>query len=277
MNCKNLQENLALYIDESLDVRSYAVLDEHLSNCSVCQNKLAEYQFLQNNLRNLSRPQIPNDLAFSVQSAVVAQINKSQSSKLFNLSDDWKEFLQFRVMPYSVGTVAALIFSFSLLFFLLSAQNGLEKSLETAKNNAQLAPSKVMLTPTETADYKEIEEPVITQKEYASARFSVSGESPSINPSGALAALTKSMMRGGKMNEDEVVVVADVFSNGLATISSVVEAPNNQANMKELEKALSSNPEDAPFVPSRLDKRPDYVQVVLKIQRVDVVDDKRKR
>ena len=112
--------------------------------------------------------------------------------------------------------------------------------------------------------------PDISPDEYASSRLAISGESPSINPRGALVALTRSLVRG-EMRDDEVVVVADVFSNGLAQISEVVEPSHDRKAVEELQKALGSDPSFAPFVSSNLDQRSsDTIRVVLKIQNVNV-------
>lgn len=109
----------------------------------------------------------------------------------------------------------------------------------------------------------------INAKDFANARISVSNESPSINPSGALIALTKSIVRG-EMKDEEVVVVADVFSNGLARIGEVIEQPQDAQTLFDLKKALETDSDFAPFVPASFDNRADSVQIVLKIQRVDV-------
>jgi len=77
------------------------------------------------------------------------------------------------------------------------------------------------------------------------------------------------MFRGG-MKDDEVVVVADVFGNGLAQVSEVVEPSRDTRAIAELEKALQSDPEFAPFVPASLEDRPDSVRVVLRFQVVNV-------
>ena len=78
----------------------------------------------------------------------------------------------------------------------------------------------------------------ILPAEYATTRLSISGESPSVNPQGALVALTKSLVRG-EMTDDEVVVVAEVFGNGLARISQVVEPSGNSRAIEDLEKAFN--------------------------------------
>lgn len=105
---------------------------------------------------------------------------------------------------------------------------------------------------------------------YADGRRGIAGESPSINPRGALVALTKSLVRG-EMHDDEVVVVADVFSNGLAQIAEVVEPSRDRRAVSELQKALESDPSFAPFVSADVDQRSETpIRVVLKIQNVDV-------
>jgi hypothetical protein len=106
-------------------------------------------------------------------------------------------------------------------------------------------------------------------RSYASTRKDISNESPSINPEGALVALTNSLAEGD-LKEGEVVVVADVFGNGLAKIDEVVEPSRDRRAVVELDRALRSDPAYAPFVPADLDQRPDSVKVILKIQSVNV-------
>jgi hypothetical protein len=72
------------------------------------------------------------------------------------------------------------------------------------------------------------------------------------------------------MHDDEVTVVADVFSNGLAQVAEVVEPSHDRRAIEELQKALQSDPSFAPFVPADVDKRSGTVRVVLKIQNVNV-------
>jgi hypothetical protein len=112
-------------------------------------------------------------------------------------------------------------------------------------------------------------EPVLKPSDYARSRMAIAGESPSINPQGALVALTRSLVRG-EMKDDEVVVVADVFGNGLAQIAEVIEPSHDRHAVAELQKALESDPAYAPFVSADMDRRSDAVRVVLKIQSVSV-------
>ena len=72
------------------------------------------------------------------------------------------------------------------------------------------------------------------------------------------------------MNDEEVVVVADVFGDGLANLREIVEAPSDDDAMRELERAFRTSPEEAPFLPAKISKGSDAVRVVLKIHRVEV-------
>ncbi|MGI8641629.1 MAG: anti-sigma factor family protein [Pyrinomonadaceae bacterium] len=263
MKCENLQLNLSVYLDDILTGEERAAVDEHLARCPLCRQKLADFQALRRDLRVLPRPEMPNDLMASVRNRVAQEVKSNQPS-IF--TEDFRRWLQMRLMPYSVGTVASLIVGFTLLWTLLStANNRLEFEL------AKVAPSSgtgVMLANSNTQ--LSLNEFELSAADFAAARISVSGDSPSVNPQGALIALTKSIVRG-KMKDDEVVVVADVFGDGLAQIAEVVEPSKDIDAVRELEKALKTNPDYAPsFVPANLDQRSNIVRVVLRIQRVNV-------
>jgi hypothetical protein len=72
------------------------------------------------------------------------------------------------------------------------------------------------------------------------------------------------------MKDDEVVVVADVYSNGSAQIAQVVEPSHNRDAVVELARALDNGLGSTPFVPAAYDKRSDSVRVIFKIQTVYV-------
>ncbi|MDQ3798058.1 MAG: zf-HC2 domain-containing protein [Acidobacteriota bacterium] len=271
MSCKDLQEAIALYADgDTLEENVRARVDTHLPTCPLCRARLAEFQTLQNDLRVLSRPAIPADLLNSVRSAVAVEVAASQKKQPFIYSEGFRRWLQFRFMPYAVGTVASLILTFSLLASLLSSQNPtVRNNLANADSgDVSFGSSQLLLAANSNPMIEELK---MSQSEYAAKRVTVANESPSVNPTGALVALTKSIVRG-KMRDDEVVVVADVFGNGMARISEVVEAPSNESDLQALENALQKDPNEAAFLPARFDNRSDVVRVVLKIQRVDVVE-----
>jgi hypothetical protein len=64
-----------------------------------------------------------------------------------------------------------------------------------------------------------------------------------------------------------MIVVADVFSNGAASLADVVQAPRDRQMLADFEVALRQS---AAFVPASLDRRPDTMRVVFTVQKVDV-------
>ena len=261
MFCENLQFNLSLYSDDVLNAEERAALDEHLAQCPLCRQKLADFQSLRNNLRVLARPDFSNELLNKVRNTVAEELYTTETKPVFIFSDNVQNWLQMRLMPYTVGTVASLVFGFSLLWSLFSGIHNIQQNGGFNLNNK----STILLA---NSDPKRRPGDSSTD-EYPGVELQISNETPSVNPSGALIALTKSFVRG-EMKEDEVVVVADVFSNGLAQIAEVVEPTNDWKTVNELEEALKNDPDYAPFVPAKADHRSETVRVIFKIQHVEV-------
>jgi len=114
----------------------------------------------------------------------------------------------------------------------------------------------------------------ISSASYAALRTPFNTESPSLNPAGALATLgwqVDHWRRTNRQGDDDMVIVADVFTNGSASLADVVQAPRDHRVLEEFEKALRTDPA---FVPASLDRRPETMRVVFSVQRVDVHEQK---
>lgn len=273
MKCEDLQFSLPLFADDDLPSSEKLKLEAHLAECPVCRARYADIVSLRNGLRNLSSPQIPGNLVYSVRSAVAAELSQSPGNSKPIFSDDFREWLQYRFMPYGIGTFASVIFVVMFLAATLSTKNATDKINEIAALNSK--PALVMTDSNSniayrTYTYRDLSLD-LTNEDFAALRVPVASESPTLSPKGALVALTKSLVRG-KIHDDEVVVVADVFGDGLAQIAEVVEPPKNRQSLEEIEKALQNDPAYAPFVPAKLDNRSNVVRVVFKIQTVNVED-----
>lgn len=253
--CEELQFDLPLYTDGSLDANVRSAIDAHLPECPLCRQKLSEFQDLTAGLKAVPRFTAPDRLIESVRAAVSAHLSSAISSPTFRLIDTPRRWTEVWLMPSSVGTMATLLFGFTLLSLVLNS--------EPIQLDAY-SPSRSQSTPVLRTNNMDL-----SPDEYAYTRLSIADESPSINPRGALVALTKSLVRG-EMRDDEVVVVADVFGNGLAQIAEVVEPSHDRRAIEELRRALESDPSFAPFVPANMDRRSESVRVVLKIQNVNV-------
>jgi hypothetical protein len=112
----------------------------------------------------------------------------------------------------------------------------------------------------------------VTSEDFSARRAPFAEQSPSLNPGGALAALTGSYAHphtNVSQDGDDMIVVADVFSNGSASLADVVQAPRDRQMLADFEYALRQS---AAFVPASLDRRPDTMRVVFTVQKVDVRD-----
>src|SRR5216683_2496990 len=72
---------------------------------------------------------------------------------------------------------------------------------------------------------------------------------------------------GRRGDVDDMMVVADVFSNGAASLADVMRAPRDRHMLEDFQKALR---QDAAFVPADLDRRPGTMRVVYSVHRVDI-------
>lgn len=269
MKCEDLQLNLSTYLDDILTAEERSIVDEHLARCPLCRQKLADFQVLRNSLRSLPRPALSKDLLAAMRNGIAQEVKTSGRKPWFATTDDFVEWLQMRVMPYSVGTAASLIFGLLLLWSLLSAASIPNENTALAKLES---PTKSTVLPANSSWRSGVVSENafdLNAADYAAARLTVSGGSPSLNPQGALVALTKSIVRGN-MKDDELVIVADVFGDGLAQIAEVVEPSSDVQAVSELEKALKNDPNYAPFVPASFDGRSETVRVIFKINRVDI-------
>ena len=272
MKCENLQFNLSVYLDDILTKEERASVDEHLVQCPLCRQKLAEYQALRNSLRVVARPELPNDLLVSLRSRVELETGVVERKPENFFTENFRQWLLMRFMPYSVGTVVSVVLTFGLLWALLIDVDKFGRNNEIARLQP-IGKSTVLLANQNTG----LREADFGVTDFDAPHLAISGESPSINPQGALIALTKSFVRG-EMKDDEVVVVAEVFGDGLARIDEVVEPSRNRRAVRELENALKSDPNFAPpFIPAHLDHRSDTVRVVFKIQSVNVNTNLRRR
>lgn len=264
MKCTEVKSNLPLYSDDALSAEERSVLDAHLDTCPLCRQRLADHQLLRNELRSLSRPMLSVESLASLRTRVASEMRPSFAGPSFQLIEVKRDWFKTWLMPSTVGTFASIVLGFVLLWgilftapdpslFVAATKADAKDSALLARNNSLLGPDALDLS----------------ASEYANTRLAIAAESPSVNPQGALVALTRSLVRG-KMEDEEVVVVADVFGNGLAKIAEVVEPTGDDRAIEQLERALDSDPVYAPFVPASYDKRSETMRVVLKIQSVNV-------
>jgi hypothetical protein len=267
MSCDEIQKSLSLYVDDGVSAGMRAVCYQHLEVCPVCRAQLADLRAIRHGLGTLTRPALPANFIQSINKALVTEAAAQRARPATTFADVIATVLQPRLTRYAFSSLASLIL-FSVVFLALGphvralhdAARAFEESSAIAAN--QREPFRIGF---------DINQP-ISPENYAALRAPFNTESPSLNPGGALATLTwepAHQYDTGRQNDDDMVVVADVFSNGKASLADVMQAPRDRRMLADFEKALRQN---AAFVPASMDRRPETMRVVFSVQRVDVHD-----
>ena len=260
MLCEETKPLISLYVDDGVSLPTRVAIDEHLDHCPVCRSQLAQLRSLRTSLRALTRPAPPVDLASSINEAMAIEAAAKRLYPQLSLTKRLTQWLQPKLMPYTVGSFASVILFIGMFVGLRPHFVALHEAAmqSTASNSVVL-----ITTPAYNLD---LNQPV-NSEDYAASRAPFAEQSPSLNPRGALAALTRSYSYNPNSEADDMMVVADVFSNGNASLADVVQAPRDRRMLAEFETALRR---DAAFVPASLDRRPDTMRVVFSVQKVDV-------
>jgi hypothetical protein len=264
MKCRDLQFILPLYPDDVLSEAEQAAAAQHMDSCPVCRQKLADLLEIRNNFRAAARPQFSLASMQALRQKVAEKVEVSIGRQMFQNVGDRRRWVDVWLMPFAVGSVSSLVIGFTLLWVIINneiqPQAGRLTNRNSTSNTTILYPYSPPSVPVETD---------LNAFEYASSRAAWSQESPSINPRGSLVALTQNLLDEVR-DDEEVTVIADVYSNGSASIAEVVEPSSDSRAVNELQRALESDPSAAAFVPASYDQRAEPVRVVLKIQSVSV-------
>jgi len=265
MKCEDIQQQLSLYGDDGLSAEERANCNRHLEVCPVCRAQLAELRSLKRALALLPVAAAPANLTSTINQTIVSERAAQQRDWPQIIGEFLLEWLQPVFARYAFSSVASIVL-FTIVFVAMRPQM-------IALREASVALDQVALTePTDLlAPAYDIRKPISPQS-YAALRTPYNIESPSLNPRGSLALLafpSDYAARRPRQHQDDMVVVADVFSNGTASLADVVHAPRDRRMLDEFQKALRH---DAAFVPAALDRRPETMRVVFSVQRVDVRD-----
>jgi len=263
MSCDEIQESLSLYADDGLPAAGRAVCYEHLEVCPVCRAHLEELRVIRGGLAMLARPSPPVDLIPSINRALIAEASAQRARRTRTVGDIVSAWLEFRVPRYAFSSFASILIFASVLGALRPHMIALNQAARAIDEDALIVEPVDPLR----AAY-DINKP-ISPESYAALRTPYNAESPSLNPGGALAMLSWSPIHDNdsRQDADDMIVVADVFTNGAASLADVMHAPRDRRMLADFEKALRK---DAAFVPAALDRRPETMRVVFSVQRVNV-------
>jgi anti-sigma factor RsiW len=264
MSCNEIQKSLSLYVDDGLRPDQRDACYRHLEICPVCRAQLLELRSIRGNLAMLALPAPPSDLISSINRSLRAEAARQKVLSETTFGDVVRAWLQPVMMRYAFSSLASVII-FAGVFSALRPHMVALHEAAVAFDQASIT---IQLADPLRSGY-DITKP-ISPESYAALRTPFNAESPSLNPGGALATLTSEPTRGNRHEDDDnMMVVADVFTNGSASIADVMHAPRDRRMLADFEKALRQN---AAFVPAALDRRAETMRVVFSIQRVDVHD-----
>jgi anti-sigma factor RsiW len=250
MTCEETQKNFLPYLDGQLarESRVHIEMDAHLEACPVCRMELARERSITRALSNLAPPRAPHNLAVSINELLLIERAARRQQPTGSLPVRLMRWLEPRLMPYTVGAMASLI----LFVGVVNALRPQFRVLRELAIAARQAADDSLDTSLFEGDGYDVTQPV-----------------PTINPNGALAELIRTPSNAGDDDADDMVVYADVFSNGSATLAGVVQAPRNPQMLDEVQEALRRTPA---FVPASRDRRPQTMRVVFSVSKVNVHD-----
>ncbi|HKG14148.1 MAG TPA: zf-HC2 domain-containing protein [Pyrinomonadaceae bacterium] len=262
MSCQESQKSFSPYLDGVLARGASAALDEHLGVCPVCRGQLEATRSLVRGLSLVTRPTPHANLAGDIRASLVIERAARAASEPAPLHERAALWLKLRLMPYAVGAVYSMVL-FVAVFGALRQQLIVLRNLAEARYLEEGSPAWAA----GRGGY-DVTRPLSPDLAVA-ARAPFTSESPTLNPRGALAKLTLAPASDGNPDEDDMIVVADVYGNGRASLAEVVEPPRNRRMVEELQDALRKNPA---FVPASLDRRPQTMRVVFVLQKMNVGD-----
>lgn len=250
MQCEGFQKQILLGCP---DDRANA----HLAVCVTCQEAVKADEDLRRQLAGLSKPPIPDSLTVSIIEMVRSE-NAKARQRILPISTATREWIKFNIFPYAAGAFASVLMTFSLLYYLLTPHLIPSAMTGERSNTILIADSPPELNPH-----------ALTPEEFAQSRKLFAKDSPSINPKGSIIDLSEAMANGD-VEDDEIVVVADVYGNGLAKIATFIEKPRDPGTLAAFQRAMESGISQAPFVPAGLEDRPELVRVIFRYQRINV-------
>lgn len=264
MTCEEIQQALSAYLDDELTLPAHAAADEHLHRCPVCRAQLADLRLMTRGLSQLTRPATPPALASSIKYALMIEAAAQRRQPRLPLNVRIAMWLRPRLMPYTVGSLASIILFVGMLTALRTSMMTFSDWDRAARQSDEAA-YRIIDVSSGDSGY-DLTKPVAADV-FAATRAPYAIESPSLNPRGALAALTRSQLYAHNQDDDDMVVITDVFSNGSASLADVVQPPRDHRMLDEFQAALRQN---AAFVPASFDRRPETMRVVFVVQKVKV-------
>src|ERR1043165_2215065 len=184
MLCEETRQSLSQYVDDCVSLPARVAIDDHLDRCPVCRDEAIELRALRRRLSLLTPPTPPSDLAATISNALAIEAAARRQQPPPSLGQRIARFIEPWVMPYSAGSFASVL----MFFLMFTALRPHFVALREAA--AQQRGSVLEVQP---LGY-DLPQPV-TAAGLAADRAPFAVVSPTLDPGGALAALTVSYAR----------------------------------------------------------------------------------
>src|SRR5215211_779343 len=193
MSCEETRQTLSLYVDDWVSLPARVAIDEHLDRCPVCRSEVAELRSLTRSLTLMTRPKPPTGLVDTISDLLTIEAAARRQAPPPSLGRRIARFLEPRLMPYTVGSFASVIL-FTLMFAALRPHF-------IALREAALQNSGGVIVLRAYEPGYDIYQPV-SKEDFAASRAPIGELSPSLNPGGSLAALTRAYAHSRNNYED---------------------------------------------------------------------------
>jgi hypothetical protein len=227
MLCKYVLPLLSEFLDEVLDNDVSVQISQHLDQCSQCRKEYSALSLLQGKLKSLKGVQAPEFLGSLVEHKIAETQKNTWRKNLRNeLERYWSQIRTTESTWYitkALGTVMT-----SLFFFLISGNNLPMSFIEARLERNSITP----------AFRQQVREDVLTRLGMQQAlKVRVIKSDAAINEI-YLNDLGESMSKPGK--DDSVSVLAEVDRSGSAKIQNVLEHPNDQQLLSNVNDMITS-------------------------------------
>ncbi|MBQ3123146.1 MAG: zf-HC2 domain-containing protein [Firmicutes bacterium] len=133
MNCKQVRENLSLYIDNLIDEEEAVVIAAHLAECSACRKEYEELLHITEILSDIPELELPDEFDARLHAALVS-VNEERERVVIPVSRKKKSFAK------RMSSIAAIfvVGIFAITMYNNSDQLMLDTAMESDAGNLQI-------------------------------------------------------------------------------------------------------------------------------------------
>ncbi|MBE6030374.1 MAG: hypothetical protein E7225_02085 [Clostridiales bacterium] len=133
MNCKQVRENLSLYIDNLIDEEEAIALEAHLKECSACRKEYEELLHITEILADIPEVELPREFDARLHAALVS-VNEEREREVIPISRKKKSFAK------RMSSVAAIfvVGIFAITMYNNSDQLMLDTAMESDAGSLQI-------------------------------------------------------------------------------------------------------------------------------------------